>query len=1380
MRTWKHCIAIGLIALGFGVASAASYLPLRTDVQDDRAQVILLNHNDNLVQIEVRIPGLELSEGILDGQTWDRVMIPGGFSSAEFGKPEVPFISKLLAIPASAGVRVTFEALEIETISNIDLMPSQEEEPENMGQKSQPVRFDMAAYSQDSFAPEIEASSGDPALMRGMRIVPIRMNPVRYNPVTKELKIAHRFQVNIHFEGTDLRNTQTRNMRPVSRSWYKLMSQVVMNIDELDLDIVPMGSYLVICENDNYLVNTLMPQLLDWKKRKGHTVVLETFSPGASTTTIKNIIQDAYDTWDIPPEFVLLFGDSGQDYALAAYSSYGWDHPYSQLDGGDILADVAIGRLPADDDYQALTMINKTLFYEKHPYTANDNWYHQAVLVAGAGSGWGDAYASEVLVNRSIKSRMVERQYTRIDTFFKGWPGSSGTVISHLTGEINNGVTYANYRGYIGCDGFGTSHITSLTNAFKLPFVAILTCGTGGFAGSESRMECFSRVGSPLAPTGSIGCVGTATSGTNTRFNNTIDAGMFMGIFDENITQPGNVLNRGKIEIYLSYADHQYGYVEDFSEWNALAGDPGIELYTGAIQYMTCTVPSSMTYGENALALTVNETGVGPLEDATVCFYREGDIQEVGVTNSNGQVTLPMSVSSAGNVKVTITKQNFYPIVDSLDIIQADVAVGYFSHSIDDDNSGSSSGDGDGILNPGEDVEIPLVLKNYGNATSATSLEVTATVNDDYATLIDNFETFNNLAPGATGTSIDDLDLSLAADCPDGHIVQVVLDVSADQGSWDGIIEIEVESYDMMVRDAYTTGADPLLTPGETADFILEVANHGAKTASSLTATITSLSPYVTVNDNYASFGTVSSGGTATCSGNPFNLTADADTPPGHPADLEVTFTSSTGATQTAVFTIDLGTKSVNDPQGPDNYGYYCYDNTDLGYACAPYYNWVEINPGSGGSGQQLPIDDTSYNDDESLVVDLPFTFKFYGEETDQITVCSNGWISPTPDNAYINFRNYQIPSVTYPRGIIAPFLDDLFTGSSGYVFKWFDSANHRFVIQWDYMRHANSTGTRETFEAILYDPDYYPTPTGDGEILFQYQNIVEISGTYTDNHYSTVGIMSQDYLDGIEVVYWDTYDDPAAAELENNRAYLFTTRMEYGSMPGDIDIELTYQSGSPVPSGGGSLYFDVFIQNAGTTPVNYDAWLDIEYQGGTPTTVVVRSFTNYLPGWTINRPGMYFPVPGSYAAGNYEFFGRVGNNPSDVWDESAFPFTKSGVVDGQPFTPFVPDGVPDPFDRIITSGSPEIIPTEYELIGVYPNPFNPTSNISFALPEAGKVMLKVYDVSGRQVATLINGYRDAGMHNAVFDAANLASGIYIYRLIVGDFTATGKMVLMK
>lgn len=87
--------------------------------------------------------------------------------------------------------------------------------------------------------------------------------------------------------------------------------------------------------------------------------------------------------------------------------------------------------------------------------------------------------------------------------------------------------------------------------------------------------------------------------------------------------------------------------------------------------------------------------------------------------------------------------------------------------------------------------------------------------------------------------------------------------------------------------------------------------------------------------------------------------------------------------------------------------------------------------------------------------------------------------------------------------------------------------------------------------------------------------------------------------------------------------------------------------------------------------------------------------------------------------------------------------------------------------------------PTMYSL-GAYPNPFNPTTQIRFSIPESGSVQLTVHDILGREVAILVNGTFPAGEHQTTFDATNLSSGVYLYRLQAGNQILTGKLMLVR
>jgi len=89
-------------------------------------------------------------------------------------------------------------------------------------------------------------------------------------------------------------------------------------------------------------------------------------------------------------------------------------------------------------------------------------------------------------------------------------------------------------------------------------------------------------------------------------------------------------------------------------------------------------------------------------------------------------------------------------------------------------------------------------------------------------------------------------------------------------------------------------------------------------------------------------------------------------------------------------------------------------------------------------------------------------------------------------------------------------------------------------------------------------------------------------------------------------------------------------------------------------------------------------------------------------------------------------------------------------------------------------------LPEEYALYQAYPNPFNPSTTISYQLPMQSQVTLKIFDVLGREVATLVNGVEEPGYKSVNFDASGLPSGIYYYRLQAGNYVETKKLLLLR
>ena len=109
-----------------------------------------------------------------------------------------------------------------------------------------------------------------------------------------------------------------------------------------------------------------------------------------------------------------------------------------------------------------------------------------------------------------------------------------------------------------------------------------------------------------------------------------------------------------------------------------------------------------------------------------------------------------------------------------------------------------------------------------------------------------------------------------------------------------------------------------------------------------------------------------------------------------------------------------------------------------------------------------------------------------------------------------------------------------------------------------------------------------------------------------------------------------------------------------------------------------------------------------------------------------------------------------------DNGDRGALPFSPTDIVDnGQ-------------------------LPVGFKLLGNYPNPFNATTTIRYSLPGASEVKLDIYDILGRKVQTLCNGYKPAGEHSFIWNAEGFSSGIFFYKITAGEFEQTKQMMLLK
>jgi len=781
-----------------------------------------------------------------------------------------------------------------------------------------------------------------------------------------------------------------------------------------------------------------------------------------------------------------------------------------------------------------------TSFYETNPNPSDAGWFTRACLVGDSSpSGY-----STIQTMQWIKTRLRQIGYTQIDTVF-----DVSNFVSSMSTALNRGDSIFSYRGYYGFSGWGNSNTYALTNINKMHFAIISTCGTGSFAGGTSNSEAFLRAGTSTAPKAGIGAVGTATTGTHTRFNNCYTVGTFQGLLYEDLWEQGAAHTRGKLELYLNYEVHDPNYVAIFSYWNSLMGDPAVSIWTAYPGTLAVTHPASVPVGTNSVTVGVQQSGL-PVGGARVCLWKGTETFAVGLTDAAGQCELAVSAPTTGAMKVTVTRHNSFPYQADINVTSPTLFVGYQARTVDDDNSGGSQGNSDAQASPAETIELKVQVKNFGSQ-SASNVTAVLTSDDPYVTITDASATFGTNAGRASAWSVDDFDFAISPGAPHGHVIRFGLDVTSGANQWHSLIDLPVASAELNGSTVtwYNAG-NGQLDPGENLELSVRLRNQGTLTANGVTGILSSENPWITVLDANGAFGNIAVGGNGENTTDRFRVSADAGAYQGTLATLQVVTTFNGTARDTAWVNVPIGTRATDDPVGPDQYGYYAIDNTDTSYPEAPTYSWIEIDPAHGGNGTQVQLGDYGTYQDKSRAIDLPFTFQFYGQTFNRATICSNGWMA-MGDTYLTDYRNWTIPGAGSPQNLIAVFWDDLEeTSGGGHVYQRYDAANHRFIVQWSRMDNE-FTGNINTCQVILHDPAYYATASGDGIILMQYFQVA--NPDYTDGYFTT-GIQNATHTDGLLYAYFNDYA-PGAATVAAGRAIKFmpVVAQPQGSIQGTV-----------------------------------------------------------------------------------------------------------------------------------------------------------------------------------------------------------------------------------
>ncbi len=1206
------------------------------------------------MDIQFKVPDFEIEESVVAGVTYKKVKIDNAGYLMETGMPELPILTTTIAIPNHGQVRVELVDTHQKMIQHVIPYPSQDGDIEDT---SRNLSLNQAFYQGTDVYPQEVIKCSDPQILRDFRLVTVQIQPFAWNATTHELIVRDQVDFRLNFTDTPGLN-ELEGPQVISSSFANIYESTILNFEDYRNAMVantPPRYLMIYGAYTNQAFLTSLNDFVFWKKQKGADIrLVSTAVTGNTTAAIKTFIQNIYNDVNARPDYVVLVGDVTGSFSVPTFteswsglSGHG-DYPYTHLAGTDYLGDVFIGRISAESTSQLDVILSKTYYYERDINVPTAQWLNRMLLVGDNNpSGMGLTY---VMKNIKDLGWLYNPDYTYNEQYGDPSPSS-------MDAGINAGVGFFWYRGWIGMSSWSPSG--SLINGIKTPHSIIVTCGTGNFASGEGTTETFVRgLGTAAVPAGAVTAIGMETAHTNPMCNNMLERGMAEGIFVHNMRSMGESLLNGKLLLSLVNGQNHASVANYSNHWCNLIGDPTMEVYCGIPGTFTTNAPTLLALGTNNLELFVTDQSSVPVKDACVTISQNNVIMARGYSDISGRTVLFLSsVLNAGAAVVTISKHNYKPLQQMIGINGTGSLVAGIS-MIDDDTVGSSIGNGNFAANSGETLEVLFSLRN---TTTSVINEVTGdvTCTSSYVTLSNNTMNFSNIEPGASNYSLLPVLVHIAPDCPNNTVIRFNLHLTDS-----ATVAYEIPNF-ITVTDAFMSfvayqvndGNNQVLDPSETAPFGITLKNNGTVPVNDLYGLLITQNDLVQVQDNLGYFGNALVGAQITSIVDLYQLVGRAQMLPGMLIPMRLKLYNAAGFLQWLDFTLTVGAVTSNDPVGPDAYGYVIYDVTDVIYEDCPTYSWIGIAPAEGGQGTLIPFSDTTVDGEgdnvgaiSTIGVTLPFAFQFYGIPYDQITVCSNGFIAMgATENA--NWANCPLPGLGGPSPLIAPFWDDLVTGSGG-VYKWYDSINHKYIIEWYNMKNGHEQSSIETFQVILFDPVYYPTSLGDGPIKIQYSTFNNVDDVWapTDlgsvsgsGNYSTIGIQNANQSTGLQYSFNNLYPT-AAAPLGNQKALYITNVPVYHYTP-----HLMYDS-SVVLDNNNNV-----VEPGETVDLNIDL-INIGEQTATGISAVLSSTDPYVT--MVSDTSSYTPIAQETTGANiYPFRFTVSNTCPD---QHIIPFTIS------------------------------------------------------------------------------------------------------------------------
>jgi hypothetical protein len=1085
-------------------------VPLTTGAPEAPARFRVVRSDARGTVVELSVDGLYVEPVQAGGQSWQTIElgIAAGGHTVKPGRPQLPLVARFLEISADRAVRVEVTALEEVTLTGYKVYPAQPAQPES--RDPLPFEYDAQAYSVNAPYPSENTVVSEPMIMRDVRLVQLAMQPVRYNPVTGELRVARRLQVTLHNEGQSTVNVLRRRPGGHSRAFVPLYRSLIPNYDDPPQRPED-GSYLIITHDD---FAAAVAPFAAWKHQKGWrtTVVTTSELGGNDSAHIDAYITNAYENWPYPPDFVLLVGDAPTRLACCHWPGRtdASDLRYSLKSGTDILADLMISRVCVQTQAEAVAVLNKLYKYEMTPWMGNTDWYDKVVSLAGYEGN--PRFWSMVI---RVRNYVMGRPFTQFDTLFERWGLNTATNLSE---SLNQGRAWMLYRGHgdVGAwanvsPSWSNSNVLNLNNGRMTPCVIAPTCLSGDFdnVSQDCHAETWLKAGEEKGGCAYFGSSEVSYSG----YNDSLATGSFLSYTDSLMYTFAQCTQWGKLFMMQAYPLPDNITEEETYMFNNF-GEPELNVWSTVPRTLSVAHPPTVLIGSFPFTVTVHANDA-PVANALVCVMSRADttVYHVGHTDGSGQVSFTLNTTLPGDsILVTVTGRNLHPYLGAAIAIAPNSAyVTYLRCTVSD----SAGGNNDGIINPGEAIRLPTWVKNWGSRP-ANTVNAKLRSADANITVTDSAKSFGNIPAGdSASTGANGFGFTVAPACTNGYTIRLDLECRDALDSvwnsgialWVGTAELGYAGLD--VDDAPPGGnGDGKVDPGETANLFVTLRNTGLGHGYNVNATLRSGDARFTVPDSTAGFGRIMRDTTGV-NADPFTVAADASIPRETAIPCTLVVRADGGYTATLAFQLVIGEVRAIDPigDGPRTPSlYWAYEDCDSAYDEAPVFEWVDV----AGIGTRLTL-----SDDQTVVVSLPPAFgpfRFYGQNFTQVSVCGNGWVG-LGSTTVSTYSNTALPATGLPPAVFLNW-DDLYPPTGGGVWWYHDTANHRFVVQYDSVPYYSSRTVFEFNQVIFYDTTR-AADDGNCEFTVQYLTAQGMNSSTVGEQDPTRAIYIQSLFNG-------------------------------------------------------------------------------------------------------------------------------------------------------------------------------------------------------------------------------------------------------------------------